>query len=94
MKNSNEILEILKSIKAKLNDEVELPLSTEEAAAYLKIPVDTLYKKTHTKQISFFKAGKRNYFTKESLNAYVFKNRISSLDEDDQEVANAINLRG
>lgn len=92
MKNTNEIWELVKSIEAKLGGQTESPLSTEEAAAYLKIPVDTLYKKTHTKQITFFKAGKRNYFKKKDLDVYLFKNRISSIDEIDIQVANSINL--
>ncbi|MES2139241.1 MAG: excisionase family DNA-binding protein [Bacteroidota bacterium] len=92
MKSINEILQRVKNIESKLSENREPPLSTEEAAAYLKLPIDTFYKKTHKKEISFFRAGKRNYFKREDLDTYLFKNRISSLDEIEQEVANSINL--
>lgn len=57
----------------------EKPLSLSEAAKYLDLSKNYLYKLTHKNQITFFKpAGKKIYFKKSDLNKYLFRNRKAS----------------
>ena len=52
------------------------PLSLSEAAKYLNISKSTLYKKTCSQLISFYKpTGKNIYFLKSDLNKYLLRNK-------------------
>ena len=54
----------------------EKPLTHKEAAAYLDISPHYLYKLTSTRKIAHYKTGKRLYFLKADLDAYLLQNRV------------------
>ena len=63
----------------------EMPLSFSEAAKYLSVSKSHLYKLTSNNGIAHFKpAGKKIYFKKSDLNAYLFRNRKASDQEIEQ----------
>jgi len=65
--------------------EDEKPLSFSEAAGYLNVSKSHLYKLTSGAKIAHFKpAGKKLYFRKNDLNAYLFRNRKASEQELEQ----------
>ena len=69
-------------------------LTTTEAAAYLNISVSYLYKLTSQRLVAHFKPnGKKLVFRKEDLNKYLLRNRVSSLEEIEQEAVNRVTLR-
>jgi len=89
-----QILEQLDRIESMLNEQAqEKPLTLEEAAAYLDISPSYLYKLTSGQQIPHFKPhGKRVYFKRDDLNAYLLQNRVRSADEIDTEAASRVAL--
>ncbi len=94
MKNLDEILRIVKSIESMLESTKAAPLSVKEASAYLKLTISTIHKMTSAHQIPFYKTGKKIYFLIDDLEAYVFKNRISSIDEIERDISDNITLKG
>ena len=46
-------------------------LTIEEASAYLRIPVQTIYQLTSTQRLRHYKPGRRVYFTHEDLDAFI-----------------------
>ena len=70
------------------------PLSAPEAAAYINCSLSHLYKLTSSRQIAFFKpAGKKIYFRKEDLDAYMLQGRVRPMDEIDQEAIDYVTLK-
>ncbi len=57
-------------------------LTSEEAAAYMGISQSTLYKLTSSRSIPHFKPrGKMCYFDREELEHWLQRNRISTMEE-------------
>lgn len=61
-------------------------LSIAEAAAYLRLPINTLYSYCHQNTIPYHKRGKRSYFLKSDLDAWMASNRQKSVKEIQNEV--------
>jgi excisionase family DNA binding protein len=58
------------------------PLTLPEAAAYLNLGKSRLYKLTSTNVIPHYKpGGKKIFFLKSDLDAYLLRNRVASADE-------------
>ncbi len=57
------------------------PMTTEEAADFLKVKVSTLYTKVSNREIAACKKGKRLYFLRDDLVDYVSKGRRAPRDE-------------
>ena len=57
------------------------PMTVEEAAAYLKLKISTIYTKVHQKKIAACKRGGRLYFLKADLDDYVKQGRKESIDQ-------------
>ncbi len=67
---TREVKRILEKREAARRAEVhEDYMTTREAAEYLGWPLKTVYNKIE--ELPHVKKGKRNYFTKSSLNAYI-----------------------
>ena len=85
----NEILEKLTVIENLLKGQTEKPLTFNEAAAYLDVSKSHLYKLTSSNRISHYKPqGKRVYFSKSELDAWLLRGRVSTQDEVDQKAVN------
>ena len=82
-----EILEKLTTIeKLLLKGQTEKPLTLKEAARYLDLSTSTLYKMTSSNKICFYKPnGKRIYFDKSELDAWLLRNRVKTETEIEQE---------
>ncbi len=61
-------------------------LTSEEACAYLKIPLPTLYRYNHLKLITRYKMGKKCYYKLEDLRNFLFqeKNKIAAVVEKEE----------
>ena len=46
-------------------------MSSDEAAEYLKIPISTIYQKTHKNEIPYMKRGKRLLFSRARINEWL-----------------------
>ena len=84
-------IEILNSNIEQLLQQDEKPLSFSEASEYLGVSKSHLYKLTSKNLIVHFKpAGKKIYFKKSDLNAYLFRNRKASEIELDQKAVDYV----
>lgn len=64
----------------------EKPFSLIEASKYLNVSKSYLYKLTSAKKITHFKPnGKKIYFQKSDLNNWIYRNKMKSDSEIDQE---------
>jgi len=77
----NEIKEIKKLLLA-LNIQQKEILTVEEATVYLQLSKSCLYKMTSKKEIPFYSpGGKKIYFKKSELDAWVFDSKVLSSNE-------------
>lgn len=58
-----------------MSDDIEL-LTIQETASKLRISKPYLYKLMKKKEIESIKIGKRTFFTKEAIRAFLDKNKI------------------
>lgn len=85
---ANSIYEKLNNIEQYLQ-QTEKHFSFNDASVYLNVSKSYLYKITHFKIIPFYKPnGKKIYFKKTDLDNWLFRNRIKSNDEIEQEAIN------
>jgi len=86
MANENLILDKLTEIANKLDEQNLLQKSTlnfNEACKYLDVSPSHLYKLTSTKQIPHFcPQGKKLYFKREELDAWLQRNRQTADDSE------------
>jgi excisionase family DNA binding protein len=77
------LLNLLKRIEAKASIGQKNVLSTTEAAYYLDISPNTMYRLTSKRAIPYFKAtgGKLNYFLKADLDAWAMKTEVKTSEE-------------
>lgn len=59
-------------------------LMTDEAAAFVGLAKATLYKLTSAGQIPHYKRGKKLYFEREALEAWLTQNRVQPDSADDR----------
>lgn len=70
-------------------------LTARQAAAYLNVALPTLYSYTHLRKIRFTKPnGKKVYFAKADLDAYLNRNAFPSEEEIRTDAATRIVTRG
>lgn len=84
------------SLSESLRTAPKTVLTMSEAAEYLGISVDYLYKLTERKEIQYYKAGggKRNMFRIDDLDSYLLHERVSTEEEiRDQAIARLKALR-
>jgi excisionase family DNA binding protein len=82
MTQTTEILEKLNKIISLLEGQQPAPMTLAEAAVYLHVSKQTLYRMTSQSQIPHYKPnGKRCYFLKCDLDAWLTRNRISVREE-------------
>jgi len=81
-----QILNKLESLENLLKGQTEKPLTLEEAAEYLDLSKSHLYKLTSAHKIPHYKPqGKRVYFSKSELDAWLLKNPVKTEMEVEQE---------
>jgi excisionase family DNA binding protein len=89
-----EILSRLEDIQASiraLQQATTRPLDFDEGAAYLHLSKSHLYQLTSKGLISHFKpSGKKIFFEKGDLDAYLLRNRVSAAEEIEQEAASYV----
>lgn len=72
----------MKEKKSNVNNVLEITLSAEEAADYLKLKPRSLYKYVKAGKIPAYKPGGRKLLFKLSdLNTYAFRNKIGNKHE-------------
>jgi excisionase family DNA binding protein len=62
-------------------NETDKPLSIEEAATYLNITIAALYSMTSRRLVPFSKPGKRLYFLRKDLDAWINQAKNRTHDE-------------
>ena len=75
------IKEILGENLKQTNQSLSDILNIEEAAAYLKLKITTLYEKTSKKIIPHFKRGNKLYFNKNDLEEWIKKGKVTTQTE-------------
>lgn len=86
-KTYEEILSRLDEIQVLLTAQQPAPMTLPEAAAYLHISRQSLYRLTSRSEIAHSKpSGKLIYFRKADLDAYLTRNRVASRQEIREEV--------
>ena len=87
MTQSTEILEKLSKIESLLEGQQPQPLTLAEAAAYMHMSKQTLYGLTSRSEIQHFKpSGKKIYFLRADLDAWLTRNRVTPRSELAREV--------
>ena len=91
MEPNSQILEKLTEIATKLDEQNMLKksvLTFEEACKFLDVSPSHLYKLTSAKQIPHFcPQGKKLYFRRDELEAWLLRNRQSTTDEVHEDAA-------
>jgi excisionase family DNA binding protein len=77
----------------------EKPINTEvfdikEAMLYLKLSKGTMYGMTMKREIPHYKVGKRIYFRKEELDAWINKGKVKTQQEISEEADEYLTRRG
>jgi excisionase family DNA binding protein len=81
--------QLLKGKSSKESNMEEDFLSAEQAASFLKIKVNSIYKKVKTGELPIYRSGKRKLlFSKKELEQHVAKRKVKSIDEIYEEVQN------
>jgi excisionase family DNA binding protein len=92
--SEREILERLERIELALAASTAKPLTTEEAAEYLRISTSHLYKLTSKGKIPHYKPeGKKVYFEKSELDAWLLRKPVKTRAEIDR-AASAYTMKG
>lgn len=61
-------------------------LTSKEAGNYLGLKMQSLYKLTHCRKIPFYcPNGKKIYFKRDDLDAWMLQNRVNTIDEVNQQ---------
>ena len=82
----DSILEKLSQIQNQLSETTDKPMPFQEASEYLNISKSYLYKLTSKQRIPFYRpGGKKIYFKRNELEAWLLKNRVKPIDEIEQE---------
>jgi len=82
----NIILEKLSKIESLYLQQPEQILSFNETCSFLGYSKSYLYKLTHSRQIPHYKPnGKKLYFKRCDLEAWLLRNRVKTADEIEQE---------
>lgn len=82
-------LALLKEELFKLNSNQKNILNFTEAAAYLGLSASHTYRLTSEHKLSFFKPeGKKIYFQKKDLDAFILRNKQESVEEIEEGVSN------
>jgi len=85
----HQLAEDIEEIKELLKAQQPRPLTLEEAAKYLNISKSRLYTLTSRAEIPFYKpTGKRCYFLKSDLDAFLLRNRVRTREEIRRELEN------
>jgi len=85
--NLSKIEKQLNRIENILTEQMDKPLSFQEACIYLNVSKSYLYKCTCRNLIPYYKpGGKKIFFSKKDLEKWIFRNRIRSEAELDEEV--------
>ena len=88
MENNSQILDKLTQIAEKIDEQNMLQkavLNFNEACKYLDVSPSHLYKLTSQKQIPHFcPQGKKLYFRRDEIDAWLLRNRQSAADEIDK----------
>ncbi len=87
-----EVLRRLDNIELFVKKQAAPFLSMDEAAEYLRLPVDTLYGYTSQNKIPFYKLnGRRNYFLIADLNEFILSKENLHVTADEMETENITN---
>jgi excisionase family DNA binding protein len=70
-------------------------LTVEEAALYLDLSKSALYKKMSRRELSYYvPGGKKAYFRRDDLDAWVFSKKVDSIEELRRRADEALERRG
>ena len=92
----NTIENLLKTVMKNDNGTITITevLNLNQAAEYVSLSKSAIYKKTSERNIPHFKKGKKLYFKKSELDAWLTSMKISTRAEIDQEATDYIIRKG
>jgi excisionase family DNA binding protein len=87
-----DVVSRLDRIEAVLSGQIaDRPLTFQEAARYLDVSASHLYKLTSQNRIRHFKPnGKKLFFTKADLDAYLLRRPVKTVNEIEAEAVNRV----
>lgn len=87
------MLNFMKSLPQESQDE-SVVFDIDEAAKYLRLTKQTMYSYVHRNQIINYKGGKRVYFRKKDLDAWIERGRRKTQDEIKEEAEKYLKRKG
>jgi excisionase family DNA binding protein len=84
------LLKIIELNEANIGQFKEEVMNVEEVAKYLSVRPSTIYKMTSSFEIPFSKTGKRLYFQKSEIDAWLHKARRKTNAEIEEEATNYV----
>jgi excisionase family DNA binding protein len=87
------ILKFTESLPKESQDD-QVIFDIDEAAKYLRLSKQTMYSYVHRNQIVNYKGGKRVYFRKKDLDAWIEKGRRKTQEEINDEADKYIKRKG
>jgi excisionase family DNA binding protein len=94
---------ITETVKTALKEQSPIPsrshavheyLSMAEAAEYLQMPQSTLYQYCANRRLPYTKRGKRNFFLRADLDAFMASDRRESVTEMEEQAMNKLRKGG
>ena len=80
-KQFDEVIDRLNKISSLLEAQAPQPLTLSEAAAYIHVSKQTLYRMSSKSEIVHYKpSGKRLYFLKADLDAFLTRNKVTAVE--------------
>jgi excisionase family DNA binding protein len=73
--------------------DVKEVLNLDQAAEYVSLSKSAIYKKTSQRNIPHFKQGKKLYFKRSELDAWLTDLKVSTNEEIEKEAINYINMK-
>ena len=87
----SELLAKIDSLNVTLMKVAKKPLTVEEAMKYLDVSESFIYKATYRNLIPYYQpGGKKIYFKIEDLDNWIYRNRVKSKEELEDETADFI----
>jgi excisionase family DNA binding protein len=92
--NLEKLENLLTRIERLLTEQADQIMSFKAACAYTDLSPSAMYKKTSKGEIPHSKpSGKKVYFSKRELDAWLLRNRIKTNDEIETEAIGRVSLR-
>lgn len=92
--NLETVMDKLDRIEGLILCQLDKPLNFGEACTYLSLSASALYKKCCHSEIKHYKSGKRLFFLRDDLNAYLLRRPVRDAQEIEAETIRRVTAGG